>query len=267
MSETVVAPKSVDGRSFYLDNKLQARLRDFDANIRDLWSTQRLTKPTLQSAYLRAKVQAVYHSNRIEGNCLSLAETARIVSDGIGIPGKPWKDQLEARNLATVLEYALEIGMDHATAITQNEIRRMHALLLRDIDAESGRYRKAAVQISGSKFMPPPAFQVAQHMMELSDYVRSIADPGQEQTETPLLQAALAHVLFGQIHPFVDGNGRTARALMNLVLLRRGYPTCIIREESRDSYIAALESAGQCADITAFTQLVYESVAESDFGA
>ncbi len=260
------APKSVAGHSFFIDEESRALLRDLDATVRDLWSTQKLSKPTLHSAYQRVKVKAVYHSNRIEGNCLSLAETARLISAGQSIPGKPEKDQREARNLAAVLDYALELGEDHAIAITQNEIRRMHALLLRDMEAEAGRYRKTAVGISGSRFVPPPAFQVPQRMMELSDFVRRIANPSQHQAETPLLQAALAHVLFGQIHPFVDGNGRIARALMNLILLRRGYPTCIIREETRSSYIAALETAGENADLTAFVQLLYASAIQRDFG-
>ena len=256
-------PGNIDGRAFFISDELESELRELDAALRELRASNKLDARILRDDYQRRRFEAIYHSNKIEGSSLSLDETIRVVRDGEELPDQPWIHQQEARNLSVVLDYALELSADASIAITQNEIRRMHALLLQDIEVTAGRYRNTAVEIAGASFIPPPAFQLQQRMTALSDYIRQAATPRQCSRESPMLQAAIAHVALAQIHPFIDGNGRTARALLDLILLRRLYPACIIRAESRLRYIHALEEAGQSGDLSPFVELMRESLSKS----
>lgn len=212
--------------------------------------------------YQQVKLDELYHSNKIEGNSLTFGETVQVIQANKEIHGKPRKDQQEARNLSAALDYVHEIGMDNSIAVTQNELRRVHALILKNLQADAGRYRTTQIEITGSSCAPPEAFEVPANMTALSDFVKLVTNPNAQQSDFPLFSAAVAHVWLAQIHPFTDGNGRTARALMNLILMRRGYPPCIVTEEDRPRYIDSLESSWNDGSLTSFIELVHENVNE-----
>ncbi len=227
-----------------------------------MWANGELSPQLLLEMYQQAKIDELYHSNKIEGNSLTYGETVEVVQANKEIQGKPFRDQQEARNLSCVLDYVYRIGSDNSVNVTQNELRRIHSLLLRDIQSDAGMYRTTQIEISGSRFSPPEAFEVSRHMTQLSDFVKHVTDPDTRYDHAPIFSAAAAHVWLTQIHPFTDGNGRTARALMNLILMRRGYPPCIITEEDRPRYLDALETSWERGDLTSFIELIYENVNE-----
>ena len=256
------APKAITGKPFWVDSSTDSLLLAFDEQVRDMWTKGALNPLLLLEMYRQVKLDELYHSNRIEGNSLTFGETAEIIRANRRIAGKPKKDQQEARNLSAALDYVHEIGADDSVAVTQNELRRIHSLILNDIVADAGMYRTTQIEITGSRFAPPEAFEVASNMTALSDYVKQVTNPDEQQIDSPLFSAAAAHVWLAQIHPFTDGNGRTARALMNLILMRRRYPPCIITEEDRPRYIDALESCWKDGNLTSYIELVHENVSE-----
>ncbi len=255
-------PSTINGKPYSCDNALNGVLHNLEVAIRESWASKELTSKSLVEMYQQVKFDELYHSNKIEGNSLTYGETVEIIQANKEIRGKPLRDQQEARNLSAALDYVHEIGMDSSVAVTQNELRRIHSLILKDIQADAGAYRTTQIEITGSKFAPPEAFEVPRHMTQLSDFVRHATDPDQKHDSEPIFSAAAAHVCLAQIHPFTDGNGRTARALMNLILMRRGYPPCIITEEDRPRYIDSLESSWESGNLTSFIELVHENINE-----
>ncbi len=262
MDVTMLTPKTITGKSFFFDRSISNWLQTLDEQVRDMWAKGELSPPLLLDMYQQVKIDELYHSNKIEGNSLTYGETTEIIETNIDILGKPSKDQQEARNLSAVLDYAHSLGADSSIAVTQNELRRIHSLLLHRLQDDAGTYRTTQLKITGSRYSPPEAFQVPAHMTALSDYVKQVTSPDAQHSEFPIFSAAAAHVWLAQIHPFTDGNGRTARALMNIILMRRGYPPCIITEEDRPQYIDALESSWESGNLTTFVELVHENINE-----
>lgn len=211
------------------------------------------------------RLKNIYHSNAIEGNLLTLGETRLVIEEGLTISGKPLEDTLEAKNLSHALDFFERLADRLGDPIRASDIRNIHAAILKDIDDENaGKYRTGQVKISGSKFDPPSAEKVPAMMNEFTDWLSKISVPQQYQYNEidPLLLACATHAWFVYIHPFIDGNGRTARLLMNLVLIRYGYPITIITKDDRLRYYDALEES-QAGDLTPLVTLVYESVGES----
>ncbi len=262
MSIAMIKPIAVTGMPFYFDESLDKRLELMRGRIDTMWANGALSPQILQEIYEQAKIDELYHSNKIEGNSLTRGETEAVVIAGEKISGKPLRDQQEARNLFDALAYAQEIALNHERGISQSALRSIHAIVLRGIQSDAGKYRQQANKIAGSNFETPEPFLVHQHMTELSNYIRQETDLTIVHKSNPIFAAAAAHTWFVQIHPFSDGNGRVARALMNLILRRRGYPPCLITEEDRPRYIDALEEAWANGDLTALIELMYENVAE-----
>ena len=181
---------------------------------------------------------------------------------GMTIAGKTLKDQAEAKNLSAALDFMEEIAVSQDSPILVSDLRQIHALILKDIDDSGGSYRKSEVKISGSEFKPPQAHLISQQMDDLGAYLALVTKSDSSDADIPILCAAAAHAWLAQIHPFIDGNGRTARILMNLILMRRGYPVCIITRDDRLRYYDALEES-QAGDLTPLVALVYENVEES----
>lgn len=258
----MLTPQALSGKPFFIDCSTRSLLQSLDEQVKDMWATGKLSPHLLLEMYQQVKLDELYHSNKIEGNSLTYGETVEVVQANIEIQGKSLRDQQEARNLSAALDYVHEVGMDNSVAITQNVIRRIHSLILRKIQADAGNYRTTQIEITGSRFASPEAFQVPSNMTALSDYVRVVSNPDTPQRESPLFSAAAAHVWLAQIHPFTDGNGRTARALMNLILMRRGYPPCIITEDDRSRYIDSLESSWENENLTSFIELAHGNVNE-----
>jgi Fic family protein len=180
-------------------------------------------------------VRMVYESNSIEGNSLTLRETELVLSKGVTVSGKPLKDHLEAVNLALAWEQVREIAKPDSS-LSENDLLDLHRIVLTRVeDSHAGSYRSGAVRISGSNHIPPNPIKVPDLMTGLFTGISSIADPVE--------RAARLHHGIASIHPFTDGNGRTARLAMNFILLAAGYPPISIPTDLRQDYYNALESA------------------------
>jgi Fic family protein len=174
------------------------------------------------------------------------------------VAGKSLREHLEAINHKHAID-SVEALAARAEPITEHNIRQIHALILRTIDDENGgTYRKGQVYITGSTYVPPAAIEVPPLMQVLVAWIHS----AEAADLHPVERAALAHFRLVHIHPFVDGNGRTARLLMNLILLREGYPPAVIRRERRPEYYEALDRAHE-GDTDPLTALVAEEAERS----
>jgi fido (protein-threonine AMPylation protein) len=166
------------------------------------------------------------------------------------------------------LSDALDFLEDLATAptrpISESDVRQLHFLVLKGIDdGNAGVYRTVPVEISGSQFKPPGPESIAFEMGRFGEWLQQASVPGQIfSPDDALLAAGVAHTWFVTLHPFVDGNGRVARLVMNVMLMRYGYPIAVISREDRLRYYDALETS-QTSDLTPFVALLAESVAES----
>jgi Fic family protein len=181
-----------------------------------------------------------YDSNKIEGNTLSLQETALVISKGITIGGKSMREHLEAINHAEAIDFIYEL-IKEDNIVSERNIRDIHSLVLRGIDKENaGRYREIEVMITGSKHIPPPSYDLDNKMKGLIDYYEDY-----ENQLHPVIIAADMHYKLAGVHPFIDGNGRTSRLLMNLILIKNGYLLASIKGElkNRLAYYHALETA------------------------
>ncbi len=253
-------PKTVSGQPFHFEDWLNNRLRALDVEIKNRWQDGRLSTQIQRQLYEHTKLHEIYHSNRIEGNRLTFGETKELIQNGDTLSGKLTIDQREAINLSAALDYAQEVALDKSIIVTQNFLREFHALLLAGIQNDAGSYRKDSNMITGSSYATPDAFLVQQMMTDQSDYVRAVTSSDDRISEYPLFCAAAAHTWFVQIHPFTDGNGRTTRGLMNLVLRRNGYPSSIILEDDRLRYIDSLEQAWENGDLSMLIELMIVSI-------
>ncbi len=195
-----------------------------------------------------------YNSNAIEGNTLTLSET-KVVLEGITIGGKTLKEHLEVINHKEAILYVEDI-VKKKENFSEWQIKNVHKLILKGIDDENtGVYRKENVLISGAVHTPPDYFLVSEQM---EDLLKWFHEEGQQLHV--IERAALLHILFVKIHPFVDGNGRAARLLLNLELMKNGYPPIIIRKEERIDYYNALDKAHTTNEFNDFLNLIIDSM-------
>jgi len=194
-------------------------------------------------------VEWTYHTNAIEGSSITLVETRVILLDGLTVGGKSLREHLEVINHKHAIDWVETLAAS-GKPITEFVIRQIHSLVLRTIDdEEAGRYRRRQVYIVGSDYVPPDPAAVPGLMHDLGVWINS----PEAAALHPVELAALAHFKLVHIHPFTDGNGRTARLLMNLILLKHGYPPAVIRQEERPRYYRALRRAdkGETGDFVA----------------
>lgn len=184
------------------------------------------------------RIGLTWSSNALEGNSLTESETKVVLEDGITIGGKPLKDHFEAigHSEAFDLLYKLADSQD----ITEDDILGLHRLFYYRIESETaGKYRERNVIITGTDFTPPTPAAVPLAMQEFLGSLPSL------RQLNPVEYAAMLHLNLVTIHPFIDGNGRTARLLMNLALLQAGYPITIIPPIIRGDYISALRDSNK----------------------
>ncbi len=188
-------------------------------------------------AYYR--IGTTYSSNALEGNSLTLSETKVLLEDGITVGGKPIRDHYEATGHARAYDHMLTLARSDRLSISEDIIRRLHYLFYNGIDPETaGEYRKGQVLITGTEYVPPAAEEVPAYMAAF------VAEAAEKQGKLHTVGfAAYAHRRLVDIHPFQDGNGRTARLLMNLILINQGYCVVSIPPVLRHDYIAALQQA------------------------
>lgn len=249
------ADKPVDKRIIKPDdNKFIIDLDDnyfdeVDSLKKELDSKRPISKETLKSLRESINLEWTYNSNGIEGNTLTLRET-QVVLEGITVGGKSIKEHLEAINHEKAILFLDDLVKDNEP-ISEWNIKNIHQLILKDIDNESaGRYRKENVTIKGATHIPPDYLKLPELMEKL------ILTYNTWSKYHPIIQAALLHGELVKIHPFVDGNGRTSRLLMNLDLMNNGYNPVIIKKDSRLKYYEALDKAHTTGNYTDFVKLV-----------
>jgi Fic family protein len=197
-------------------------------------------------------VEITYTSNAIEGNTLSPVETTLVIEQGVTISGKPLKDHLEALDHYDAIRYVRELAREK-TPLTESDARNIHKLVVQRSRPDiAGRYADLARYVrteTGRHEFPSPA-EIPVLMGDFAKWLRAAPD-------TP--EAAFtAHRRLVDIHPFNDGNGRTARLLMNLILIRAGYPPIAVRPEDRPTYIRALQQSQAGLGSESLNNLLYE---------
>lgn len=215
--------------------------------------------PTYTLKNLREKllVEWTYNSNAIEGNTLTMNET-KVVLEGITVGGKTMCEHLEVINHRDAIAYVEEI-VHKDEALSEWQIKNLHRLVLKGIDDQySGVYRDQQVFISGASHVPPAPYLIQEDMEQMMQWYQT-----EGQTLHPVERGAMLHGIFVGIHPFIDGNGRTARLLLNLELMKDGYPPIIIKVTNRLAYYDALDKAHTQKDYTDFIALVAKEVEDS----
>ena len=212
-------------------------------------SLRPLPENTVRTLHEQQVLEWTYHSNAIEGNTLTLKET-KVVLEGITIGGKSLREHFEVINHKEAIDYveAIVRGQD---GLSEWQIKSIHHLVLKNIDSKNaGTYRQENVVIAGAEHLPP-------HFLKVPEAMTALIDGYQKTGQLHAVEcAAHLHVDFVGIHPFVDGNGRTSRLLMNFELMRRGYLPVIISVEQRLQYYDALDTAHTRGDYAPFIDLV-----------
>lgn len=254
----------IPGSPYVYSRSQQAVLDEIAERVSDLRAEGSLTPEVLHKIRKYFRIKNIYHSNAIEGNQLGLGETRQVVEMGMTLTGKSLKDQAEAKNLGQATDYLEDLVSSPTQPITERDIREIHYLVLKGVDdANAGKYRTVTVKISGSEFSPPGPESIAAEMQRVGEWLAEATVPGERFASVyGILASAVAHTWFVHVHPFIDGNGRVARLLMNLVLMRYGIPIAIISRDDRLRYYDALETA-QSSDLSSFVALLCECVHES----
>lgn len=256
--------KNIQNTPFCYEEEIEPLLNELSDRVHDLRNNGKLTPEILNTIRKYFKIKNIYNSNAIEGNLLNVGETRQVVEMGLTITGKPLKDQAEATNLSQALDFLEDLAKNDESPITENDIRQIHTLILKGIDnVNAGAYRTTQVRISGSEYLPPSPEKVLYQMREFGEWLELISkNKYVSGDKNAFINAIIAHTWLVQIHPFTDGNGRVARLIMNLILMRSGYPIAIITKEDRMRYYDGLE-ASQTSDISPYMSLVIECVHES----
>lgn len=233
-------------------------LSDLTRKKQSLDQFQPLTPDLVNNLREWFRVELTYTSNAIEGNTLTRQETALVVDKGLGIEGKTLKEVLEAAGHAKAFDYIEQFVGQSRASITEDMILAIHERILGNIDdVNAGRYRSVPVRIAGSRAVMPNYLKVPDLMADFGAWLK------RENSDHPAKFAADAHFKLVSIHPFVDGNGRTARLLMNLLLMQAGYPAAIIRPEDRSTYITALETAQIGGSLDGYYDCIYAAIDRS----
>lgn len=240
----------------HLDDSLADRI---DHKLNQLQRLRPLPGIAVEKLRKQFAIEMTYNSNAIEGNQLTLKETFLVINEGITIKGKSLKDHLEAKDHYEAIDYLYElIQHDKKQTISELTIRDLQKLIVKETDANvAGRYRTGNVIITGSKHIPIDASEVPAKMRDLITWHNR-----EKERLHPIELAAIFHHKLVNIHPFFDGNGRTARLLMNLILMQQGYPLVMILKNDRKQYYQALEKADKD-DYEQFVKLIAQAVERS----
>lgn len=236
--------------------QLEILLKELDTLKTELQKFRSMDNSKIQEALA---IEYTYESNRIEGNTLTLQETQLVIEKGLTISGKPLKEHLEAINHREAIDFITEVVKDEI-ALNERIIKQIHAIILKSIDKENaGVYRSVPVLISGSTHTPPQPYLLPKLM---EDYFLFYEE--NMKSLHPIALAAEMHERLVTIHPFIDGNGRTSRLMMNLILLQHGYPIANIKgdTESRMKYYNALELSRED-NKAAFIELIAQVVKQA----
>jgi Fic family protein len=214
-----------------------------------------MPEATLRSLLDDFLIRFAHDTTALEGNTLTLHETQVVLEHGITIGGKTIREHLEVTN-SVAAWHALEQWVWSADPLTETVITHLHRLTMQSIlDDDAGSYRTVPVFIRGSRHVPPHPLRVPDAM---ADFVKRFAY--RPESLHPILFAAQAHIQLAAIHPFVDGNGRVSRLLVNGCLLRDTYPPSSYPATSRAEYLTTLEHAQITGDVEPFVHVTAEAV-------
>jgi cell filamentation protein, protein adenylyltransferase len=234
-------------------NDLLNEIDKLKRQIDDMRPLKKLELKQLKEYY---RIGLVYSSNALEGNTLTETETKVVIEDGLTVGGKPMRDCLEALGSCDTFNFMYQIKNN--PVISEADILQLHHLFYHRIDDDNaGRYRDMNVVVSGTDFKFPDPGEVPVMMRTMVENI-----PAMEHADHPVIAAATLHSDFVRIHPFVDGNGRVARILLNLVLLKNNYPITIIPPIRRIEYIDASRKSNK-GNNTSFIKLVAEMQLEA----
>ena len=244
---------SLEECPYILDEKMADRLLEDINKLEERVNLLRLqgilTQETLQRYYGQKRFEHVAESNAIEGNTLSAGETELAVLKGITITGHDPAYIRDAIALDRALQRLTELAKDH-NPTDLRQVREIHELIMGDRPS-AGVFRNGRVRITGSKHTPPKTWEQVMDGMENWERWSS------ENRDLPaVIRATVPHAWFVHVHPFIDGNGRTARAITNLELVRAGYPSIIIKKKERARYINALGISDEGGDLSEFLELI-----------
>ncbi len=242
------ATKPVDGRL-----SRPAIFSKIDAKKERLSSLRPLTQGEVERLREEFMVEFTYNSNAIEGNTLTLKETAMAL-EGMTIDQKPLKDHLEAVGHRDAFLYVHDIAQNN-TALSESVIKNIHALVLMNRPEDKGVYRRIPVRIMGAYTEPVQPYLIEPKMNELLRV-------NEERANTMHIVERIArfHLEFEGVHPFIDGNGRTGRLIMNLDLIRNGYPPINVKFTDRKRYYDAFDAYYKENDATPMTTLIAEYI-------
>jgi len=239
----------------YLDQRLQKRIDD---KLSRLQKHRPLSKSLVAKLREQFSIEMTYNSTAIEGNTMTLQETFLVLKEGITIKGKSFEEHLEIKNHSEALRYLYAIiDQKKNLLISHKLVRDIHALVVRAQDhAQPGSYRAVEVRISGSQHVPPAGYLVSSQM---NSFIKKYSRMSKLH---PVEYAAWLHYDVVSIHPFLDGNGRTARLLMNLALMQKGYPLVILLKNDRKKYYRLLEE-GRTKDLAGFVNFIAQAIERS----
>lgn len=220
-------------------------------NLKDkLKSMRPLNQAELQRLREEFMINNTYNSNAIEGNTLTLRETALILQEGITIAEKPVKEHLEVIGHKDAFEYVMTLA-DTNTPLTEKVIKDIHSLVLMNDVKNRGVYRSLPVTILGAAHTPPQPYPVPVQMEQLiTDYDTEL------NTKHIIAAAAEFHLKFESIHPFIDGNGRTGRLILNLELVKAGYLPVNIKFTDRRKYYDCFDEYAQNGSVESLAELI-----------
>lgn len=249
---------NLEGTPYVLDSIAEKQVKDrlvaIEERVAVLRHAGTLTDQTLREYYGEKRFEQVAESNAIEGSTLSVGETELAVLKGITVTGHDPAYTKDAIALDRALTRITEIARDRDTTTSISQLHEVHALLLGEHPG-AGIFRKERVTIRGAKHVPPRTWSEVMDQMELwqkwSSENKSLPAP---------LRAVVLHAWLTHIHPYIDGNGRTSRAIGNLELIRAGYPPIIIKKKERDRYIECLAESDDGGDIRSFAELVFDRI-------
>jgi len=248
----------LDGTPYVLDASVEKdileRLRHIEERVALLRKSGTLSEPTLLEYYGRKRFEQVAESNAIEGSTLNVGETELAVLKGVTITGHDPAFVRDAISLDKALSHIIDIARSRSEVSSIPNLLELHSLILGDRPG-GGEFRRERVKISGSPHVPPKTWEAVMSAMEGWEAW------SKNNTDAPApIRAAVLHAWLSHIHPFIDGNGRTARAVSNLELVKAGYPPIIIRKKERERYIASLSESDAAGDLSSFIDLVLERV-------
>ena len=240
----------------YLETNLQSNI---ERKLQELDKLRPLPASAVEKLQRQFQIEMTYNSNAIEGNRLTLKETFLVINEGITIKGRPLKDHLEAKDHQEALEYLYSLAeKGKRNAFSEQVIRALHQLVMRETDREwAGKYRNSNVIIAGADHSPLDALDVPTEMEKLIKWLKQ-----NKKRLRAIEMAALLHHKLVYIHPFFDGNGRTARLAMNLLLMQEGYPLAIVLKNDRGKYYRVLQQADK-GDFIPFIRFVAQSISRS----